>query len=243
MLTVFSLNRAFLAQGPCCLIAFITVYLTLDLPVSDKSNWRRKLARIDFSGAVLLVCAVFGLLLGLDRGSNVSWSLPITIASLCASVVLFIVFVVVEMWVASEPFAPGHIIFGGKLLGCYMCNFFSFGGWLAALFYLPLYFQASDGVSATGAGLRLLPSIIAGVFGSLFGGFAMKKTGKYFWLTVFSYCLLFGGLMVVFLYSGVVSQDLVGLLIGTVMCGFGNGVGVTTTLIALSMMTLRHWKH
>jgi hypothetical protein len=188
-------------------------------------------------GAILLVCAVFGLLLGLDRGSNVSWSIPITIASLGSSAVLFAAFIYVEMRVASEPFAPGHIVFSPSLLACYLCNFFSFGGWMACIFYLPLYFQASeDGVSATGAGLRLLPSIISGVSGSLFGGFVMRKTGKYYWLTVIGYVLLFVGMMVIALFSGIAfPRSLVVMIIGTVMCGFGSGIGVTTTLIGLCM--------
>ena len=210
--------------------------LTLHLPVSEKSHWRTKLARVDFTGAILLVCAVFGLLLGMDRGSNVSWTIPITYGSLAGSIVLFAAFLYVEMRIADEPFAPGHIIFDRSLLACYLCNFFSFGGWLSALFYLPLFFQASDGVSATGAGTRLLPAILAGVSGSLFGGYVMKRTGKYLWLTVSGYLALFVGMIVIFLFSGIVTQNFVAMAVGMVLCGFGNGIGVTTTLIGLRML-------
>ncbi|KKA17631.1 hypothetical protein T310_8428 [Rasamsonia emersonii CBS 393.64] len=181
---------AFIGQAPICLAAFISVSLLLKLPVKDKGDWRAKLRRIDFLGAVILVTAVSGFLLGMDRGSNVSWSLPITIVSLSVSAVLFIAFVLVEIYVAAEPFAPGHIIFDRTLVACYACNFFSFGGWLAALFFLPLFFQAVDGVSATIAGVRLIPQVCAGVSGSLFAGFMMRWTGKFYWITVFAYGLL-----------------------------------------------------
>ncbi|PGH13873.1 hypothetical protein AJ80_06142 [Polytolypa hystricis UAMH7299] len=224
---------AFLAQGPICLAAFITVAFSLKLPSADKSNWRSKLRRIDFLGAITLVCAVFGLLLGSDRGSNVSWTMPITIISLALSVVFFIVFIAVEVWVASEPFAPGHIIFDRGLFACYACNFFSFSGWLAGLFYIPLYFQATDGVSATGAGLRLLPCIVASVTGSLASGIIMKRAGKYYWITVVAYGMLVLGLIIVFLFSGIIAKNNLAIIIGTVFSAFGNGVGVTTTLIAL----------
>lgn len=80
--------------------------------------------------------------MGLDRGSNYSWKAPITIASLCVSFPLFVLFVLVELKVAAEPFAPGRIVFEKSLFACYLCNFFSFAGWLAVLFYLPLFFQA-----------------------------------------------------------------------------------------------------
>ena len=158
-------------------MAFISVYFALHLPKIESSNWRTKLARIDFPGALILVFAVFSLLLGLDHGSNMSWSSPITIASICISLLLFVLFVVVEQKYATEPFAPGRIIFERSLFACYLCNFFSFGGWLGCIFYIPLFYQAVDGFSSTQAGVRLLPAICAGVFGSLFGGILMQKTG------------------------------------------------------------------
>lgn len=224
---------AFLIQAPMCLAAFVAVSLVLKLPKSEDSHWKAKLRRIDFLGAAILICAVFSLLLGLDRGSNVSWTSKTTIISLSVSLPLFLIFIVAEMKVAKEPFAPGHIIFHRSLFACYLCNFFSFSGWLAALFYLPLYFQAVDNVSATGAGLRLIPSILCGVSGSLFGGIYMQKTGRYFWLTVIAYAGLTLGMTTIFLCSGVAFDSTVGMIIGMCVCGFGNGIGVTSTLIGL----------
>jgi hypothetical protein len=206
----------------------------LDLPAAEDSHWKTKLRRIDFPGAIVLIGAVLGFLVGFDRGSNVSWTMPLTIVSLSVSACLFVLFIVVEIYYATEPFAPGHIIFDRAFFAAYACNFFSFGGWLAGLFYLPLYFQAVDGVSATVAGLRLLPCIFAGVSGSLFAGFVMKWSGKFYWLTFAGYALLTVGLIVIFLFSGAVADSLVPLILGTIACSFGNGIGVTTTLISLS---------
>lgn len=226
--------RAFIGQVPLCILAFLAVTIMLDLPVQEDSHWKTKLRRIDFPGAFALVGAVVGLLLGLDRGSNVSWTMPLTIASLSTSLTMFVLFVVIEIYFAAEPFAPGHIIFNRTFFASYSCNFFSFGGWLAGLFFIPLYFQAVDGVSATISGLRLLPSIIAGVSGSLFAGFVMKWTGKYYWLTVIAYGLLTVGLTTIYLFTGAITQSLIPMILGMVLGGFGNGIGVTTTLIALS---------
>lgn len=217
-----------------CILALVAVSLMLKLPARENTHWKDKLRRIDFLGALVLVGAVLGFLLGLDRGSNVSWSMPLTIVSLSVSVVLFVVFILVEVYFAAEPFAPGHIIFSRTFFALYCCNFFSFGGWLAALFYIPLYFQAVDGVSATVAGLRLLPSILAGVSGSLLSGIIMRRTGKYFWLTIVAYFFLTLGCFTIYLCSGGVSNSTVPMVLGMVMAAFGNGIGVTTTLIGLS---------
>lgn len=219
-------------------MAFILVYFVLKLPAREDTHWKVKLRRIDFLGAIVLVGAVLGAILGLDRGSNVSWTMPLTIASLSASVVLFIVFILVERYIAYEPFAPGHIIFNRTFFSLYCCNFFSFGGWLAALFYIPLYFQAVDGVSAAGAGVRLLPCILSGVSGSLFAGLVMRWSGKYYWLTAAGYTSLTTGCLLVFLFSGGLITNTILLIVGTVFSAFGNGIGVTTTLIGLSKSSL-----
>jgi MFS family permease len=224
---------AFLGQGPMCLAAFIAVSFALHLPKKDSSHWKKKLGRIDFLGAAILISAVFTLLVALDRGSNVSWRALITLVNLGVSIPLFVIFILVEMKVAREPFAPGHIIFHPTMIACFLCNFFSMGGWLAALFYIPLYFQAVGGLSSTGAGLRLIPSVIFGVAGSLFAGFYMQKTGRFYWLTVICYTQLMLGMLMITLTSGVLTDSTALIIIGMSIASFGNGTGVTSTLIGL----------
>ena len=234
---------AFVGQGPLCLIAILAVGTTLRMPTNEsiKANgdisspsWYNKLRRVDFLGAFVLVFAVFALLLALDHGSNVTWKDKWTISALCVSIVLFALFIFVELKIAAEPFAPGHIIFERSLFATYLCNFFSFGGWLAAIFYVPLYFQAVGGRSATEAGVLLIPAIIAGVTGSLFAGFYMQKTGKYRIITICTYAALTLGLLLLVMSSGLVFTSTLGIIIATMICGFSNGIGVTTSLIALS---------
>ena len=230
---LFNWRWAFLAQAPMCALAIVSVMLTLHLPEKQSESWKKKLARVDFPGAFVLVSAVFALLLGLDRGSNVSWSIPIAYVPLALSVPLFTLFGLVEQRFAAEPFAPSRIIWDRGLVACYFCNFFSFAGYLAVLFYLPLFFQAVDGYTATQASIRLLPAIIAGVSGSLFGGILMQRTGKYYWLTVVAYTLLLTGVLIVTLCANVLVNNTYGIAVGLVLSGFGNGIGVTSSLIGL----------
>ena len=224
---------AFLGQAPLCLASFLAVLFALHLPKKDNSDWKKKLRRIDFLGAFFLVSAVFALLLGLDRGSNAGWKAPIAWVSLLASFPLVLVFFYIETKVAQAPVAPYHIILNPNLLALYLCNFFSFGGWLAAIFYIPLYWQAVDDISATGAGVRMIPSIIFGTIGSLFAGFYMKRTGKYYWLTVLAYTGLVFGMIVITLCSGIVTDNNALIITGMCLNAFSNGIGVTSTLIGL----------
>ncbi|EED16301.1 EF hand domain protein [Talaromyces stipitatus ATCC 10500] len=224
---------AFIAQAPMCLLAFLLVTFLLHVPGPDSGDWIAKLKRIDFLGATVLVGAVLGFSIGLDRGSNVSWSIPESYVSLIVSIVLFIAFILVEIYVAPEPFAPGHLIFDQNLLACYACNFFSFAGFMGILFYIPLYFQAVNGVSASVAGVRLLPQIIFGVSGSLAAGIFMRRYGTYYGITIFGYGLLLSGSFVLFLFSGAIADAYQLMIVGAMISAFGNGIGVTTTLIGL----------
>jgi tetrahydromethanopterin S-methyltransferase subunit B len=217
-----------------CLVAFSAVYLILDLPTTSDTHWREKLAQVDFLGAFALVTATSSLLLGLDRGSSVSWFDRLTLLYLAMSLPLAIIFIFTEMRVALHPFAPGRIILAPALAAAYLCNFFSVASYMAAIFYIPLFFQAVDGVSATTAGLYIVPGIVGSVTGSVFGGLVMQKTGKYYRLTILAHAfLIIAGNIPIFLFSGVVRNWTLGIIVGHVLWGFGGGIVITTTLIAL----------
>lgn len=62
----------------------------------------------------------------------------------------------------------------------------------------------------------------------------MRRTGKYYWLTGLAYCSLVVGLVIIFLFSGVIVESTPAMIVGTCICAFSNGIGVTTTLIGLS---------
>ena len=101
------------------------------------------------------------------------------------------------------------------------------------LYFIPLFWQAVNGFTSTHTGLLFLPSIVASTCGSLFGGIVMQKTGKYFWMTVCAYSMLTLGMIPVLLFSDLVANNTNGIVFGLVICGFSNGIGVTTTLIGL----------
>jgi len=155
----------------------------------------------------------------------------VTIASCSIAIPLFAAFLAVEMKAASHPFAPGHVIFDRSLFASYLCNFFSIGSFMGILFYVPLYMQAVSGLSAAGAGLRLIPATLGSVTGSLFGGRYMQVTGKYYWLTIIAVALQVLGMLTLTLFSGPVVTSAWGLLGGLVLSSFGGGIAITTTLI------------
>ncbi|KIY48446.1 MFS general substrate transporter, partial [Fistulina hepatica ATCC 64428] len=223
---------AFLIQVPASVLAIICVAVLLRLPKTDKSHFKEKLKRVDFSGAITLVLFIFFLLLGLDRGGNVAWSDKWTLITLGVFVVSFVLFCWIEH-IATEPFAPHRVIANPALFACLASNFFEFFAVTSVLFQVSLYFQAVRGATAAQAGMFLLPSIFAGVLGSLGGGLVMQASGRYYWLTLSSFIALTGGMIVLAMFTGTVSHSMVGLSVALITLSLGNGSGVTTTLIAL----------
>jgi MFS family permease len=205
---------SFILQVPMTLLAIISVSFALKLPKTETQGFVSKLRRVDFGGAFTLVAAVFCLLLGLDRGGNVSWRDPITVGTLVAFAVLFLFFAFIELRVAAEPFAPKRIIVNRSLFASYATNFFAAGSGVVQSFMITLYFQAVQGQTAGQAGLILIPSIVAAVSGSLISGVTMQATGKYYWLTVIVLAMSIIGLTVVPTFSGVWKYSYAGIIVG-----------------------------
>ncbi|KAJ6504440.1 member of the major facilitator superfamily [Mycena vulgaris] len=223
----------FLIQVPAIILAFISVSFALHLPQTDTSDFKTKLKRVDFSGAFSLVLCVFALLFGLDRGGNIAWNDKYTISALCAFGALFVLFTTVELAWAAEPFAPRRIIANRSLLGAYMVNLFALTSSFSMIFHVALFYQAVLGKSASEVGFWLVPTIAAGVFGSLGGGLFIQATGRYYWVTVGAYVAMVVGMLGTVLEAGVIATSAVGVACAAFVSAVGNGTGVTTSLIAL----------
>lgn len=215
--------RSFLGQVPLCFVAFTAVYFVLDLPPVAHDHWLTKMRQIDFLGAFTLIVAVIALLAGLDFGSNLGWSHIVTVTSLSLTPVLFALFIFVEMKIASHPFAPGRIIFDKSLFACYLVNFFGVAGQMAIIFFIPLFFQAVQGLSATQSGALLVPGMVAAVVASLAGGWFIKKTGRFYWITATAYGLLLSSVLPLALCVWLKSTP--GEVAGLVITSFGAGCG------------------
>lgn len=226
---------AFWVQAPVCALAMLPIIFVLKLPERENLGFKENIRRVDFAGAATLVVAVSGAVFGLDRGSNDSWTKPICYVPLTISFLFWIAFGLAESYIAAEPFAPRRIVVNPSLQASFLVNFFGIGSWLSVIFTLPLYFQAVQGMTATGAAARIIPGSIMTTVGSLFAGWYMKKTGRLYWLTVITaVCEVFGTTLML-LFSGIITipENGVFLAFGLCFAAFGAGNLVTTSLIAL----------
>ncbi|GKZ81701.1 hypothetical protein AnigIFM56816_006223 [Aspergillus niger] len=168
---------AFLIQVPFVVVSGILVAATVRVPV--KTTDSAKLRRVDFLGALTLVASLVLLLLGLNTGGNqVPWTHPLILVSLPLSAVFFGLFIYVEANIASEPVIPVRLLLDRTVFSACLTNWFSTMAVFGLLFYLPLFFQV-QGLSATSAGVRLIPQAIGTSLGSLGSGILMRSTGRY----------------------------------------------------------------
>ncbi|RUS15717.1 major facilitator superfamily domain-containing protein, partial [Jimgerdemannia flammicorona] len=234
----FSWRYCFYINLPLLLVCFLitTTQITnynLQMDFTDTYPLFNKLKRIDYFGSGSLVLGVTGLLLGTAWGGNtMPWTSPIVVACIVDGVVMLFVFGFVEARVAKEPILPWHVFWARTPLAVSMTNLFSSMNSYAMIFFVPLYFQAVYGSSASQAGLNLVPKVIGAAIGSLSAGLLMARRGTYQFLTWFVFLLIIAGsfgLKDWALERGPTWQYAAPLF----FVGYGFGSGLTTTLVAL----------
>lgn len=186
---------AFLLQVPFLVVSGILVAWKVNIPVKNSDKSRIK--RVDFLGATTLVLTMVTLLLGLNTGGNqLPWTHPLVLISFPVSAIFLGLFIYIEARVATEPIIPIRLLLDRTVASACLTNWFTTMAVFGLLFYLPLYCQV-QGMSATAAGVRLIPQAIGTSIGSLACGFIMRAKGRYMILNYLAMALLVasGGLI------------------------------------------------
>lgn len=158
-----------------------SVIFWINLPIGGYIWWSlsgrlRRLPRherphkLDIVGAGLLVLATVPLLLALNWGGNryvwASWQVVGLFGFAAAMTALF----VLRMFMAREPFLPLAIAFHPVVGPAAAAGFFNMGVFVALTIYTPIYFEAALGLSASVAGLALVPLMAFTVAGAQTSG-------------------------------------------------------------------------
>jgi EmrB/QacA subfamily drug resistance transporter len=135
--------------------------------------------RVDYLGALLIVCIVTPLLLGLTwAGSSHTWTSPPILGLFAASAVALCLFIVVELRV-QEPILPLHLFANHTFRRAIVAAFIISMAFLGVVMFMPLYMQVVQGVSATQSGISLLPLMFGLILSSTLCGRLVTRTGRY----------------------------------------------------------------
>ncbi|KAK7045268.1 MFS general substrate transporter [Favolaschia claudopus] len=204
-------------------------------PSLSTSTFKAKLLRIDFLGSLSLVLLLLTFLIGMHCKSTLgyAWSNPRVWGLLAASFVSTLSFIYVELYVSPEPMMPLRLLLL-RTPGCANLNIFLLSILNFSIIYnVPLYLIAARLRTSTNAGVHLIPLSATIAIGSLFAGWYMRHTGRYWWLQTVA-C---AGELVSCIVLAMWKIDSPEWLLFTTLIPFGIGFSTTTITTILSLIS------
>lgn len=238
-------RSAFLWQVPPIIISIVLLIILFEQPVKsdeeqallsgnrqEDESKQSKFKRIDFYGSGSLVIALMMLMLALSTGGQqFSWSHPIIPVLIIGSLLMGCVFVYIELYIAKEPIIPVRLFSNPTIVASSLCNFFTSAAVYTLLFYIPILFASVNGMNSSEVGQRLIGNFLGIAVGSFSAGWYMRKTGRYYYLSVLSPILMLVGISIALTFDKDTntSTQYLALLLN----GLGYSSMLTVTLIAL----------
>src|SRR5579872_1263190 len=153
--------------------------LAMLLPKMGKIPVFHRRRNVDWLGGILLMASAVVVMLVLTWGGNrFAWLSPVIVAMVGASAALATSFVWHAMR-ATEPFLPLPLM-GGKVVPYAMaCGGCAMGAMLGLTVHLPLYYEVVYHLTASEAGLALIPLAAISTGGAAIAGRAMARAKHY----------------------------------------------------------------
>ncbi|QSZ36401.1 hypothetical protein DSL72_006278 [Monilinia vaccinii-corymbosi] len=193
------------------------------------------LKAVDWLGSLLIIGGTLMLLLGLEFGGVTKpWSSATVICLIVFGILVAGLFAINEWKFARYPVMPLRLfkrLSNVAALGVCFCHGFVF---IAASYYLPLYFQAVLGATPLLSGVYLLPFALSLSLTSALTGIFIKKTGKYLPPIYFGFTVMTLGFG---LFSNLPRTPTWSkIIIYEIIAGIGVGPNFQSPLIALQTL-------
>ena len=172
---------AFYVNLPIGGFAASVIFLTFQTPPAAKpeqASWKEKLLQMDLPGTFTIMAAVICFLLAIQWGGvSKSWNDSQVIGLLVGFGLLVIVFIAIQYFSGDRAVIQGRLLKNRNVLvGIIYIVFFS-GSFFLLLYYLPIYFQSVNGISAADSGIRNLPLVLGTAIFSVISGSLISATG------------------------------------------------------------------
>ena len=219
---------------PIGVVTFLVIVLFFKSPArkSEKSIGKQeRLKQLDPFGTVVFIPAIVSLLLALQwGGSKYAWKDGRIIALFIVFGILIITFVGIQFWQQENATVPPRILKNRSMAAGVWFSFCIGGAFFVLVYYLPIWFQAIKGTTATESGIRNLPMIMGLVIMSVLAGFVITKIGYYtpFMILASIFTAVGAGLLSTFK----VDTGHAAWIGYQIIFGFGMGFGMQQTLIA-----------
>ncbi|KAI8632696.1 putative efflux pump [Xylariaceae sp. FL1651] len=145
-----------------------------------KEPFTKKLRHFDILGTAIFIPAVISLLLALQwGGTEYAWSNGRIIGLFVVFGVLFLAFLAIQWKAGDDATVPPRIIQKRSIYSGAIYAFGSGASFFLFVYYIPIWFQAVQGVSAINSGIRNLPTLLSVVVFSIFSGGLVTTFGQY----------------------------------------------------------------
>jgi EmrB/QacA subfamily drug resistance transporter len=140
---------------------------------------------LDYAGIVVFTAAIVPILLGLtnkgltnSHGQLHAWTDPTVGGLLLLGIILLAVFLFIETR-AKQPIMPLQLFRSRSFSVTNAAVFMIALGMFSAIIFLPRYYQAVRGISATASGYMMWPLLVGLMGGSVASGILVSRIGRY----------------------------------------------------------------
>lgn len=135
---------------------------------------------MDLPGTFVVMSAIICYILALQwGGQSKSWGSSPVIGTLVGFVLILILFVAIEWYSGERAMIVGRIAKDRTIWVSMVFIFFLAGAFFLFLYYLPIYFQVVNGVTASESGIRNLPLILACTLATILSGGLISAYGHF----------------------------------------------------------------
>ncbi|EER24749.1 MFS sugar transporter [Coccidioides posadasii str. Silveira] len=172
-------------------IGAVTIFAILVFLKAPKQNlntslsWKARLLQLDPIGSAAFMPGVVCLLLALQwGGTRYAWGNWRIIILFILFAILISVFIGIQIYKGDDATVPPRIFTQRSIASAAFFALTLGSSFFIIVFYLPIWFQAIKGASATKSGIMAIPLVLALVIFSLLSGIGTTVTGYY---TPFTY--------------------------------------------------------
>ena len=168
---------------PIGAVAFAVIVFFFHSPTRKteaKVSWKERANQFDIYGTAVFLPTIICLLLALQwGGSTYAWGSGRIIALLVVFGILLIGFVGIQFWKGDYATVPFRIIKNRNIAASAWFGFCLGGAFFIMIYWIPVWFQAIKGTSATKSGIDSLPLVISLVMTNIISGVGTTKIGYY----------------------------------------------------------------
>ncbi|KAK1996635.1 MFS general substrate transporter [Colletotrichum falcatum] len=170
-------------------LSMIMIFLFVRTAYNRSETHIQKLARIDYTGNLILIASTVAILYATTYGGTTySWSSGRILSPLLIGFAGFFLFGYYETK-AKEPVVPPNLFSSRTTVIILLATFLNSTMVYWILFFLPVYFQAVLGVSASQSGVNILPVILFGLPGAIIAVLMLARWGEYKPLHIFGFAV------------------------------------------------------